>query len=193
MNVLLLNASAKDSGATQEILRIIQDEISGRHTVRLVCLGNLHIGYCKGCKACYETGVCVQTDDMQPLTEQIDAADLLIIAAPSYWADVPGQFKVFIDRCTVYGDTNPNHPTLRAGKRCCAVSLRTGTRPTECIHIIDSIWHWCGHMQIARGDSMYFCGINGREDIAPHAAQIRANARAWLSAASIAQNDTFHG
>lgn len=183
MHVLLLNASAKDYGATQEILRIIQSEVPACDTTRLICLGNLQIQYCKGCKVCYDTCACVQSDDVQFLIDQMDAADLLIIAAPSYWADVPGQFKVLIDRCTAYADTNPNpsHRRLRSGKRCCAISLRTGTRPIECEHIIDSIWHWCGHMQIACAGSTYFCGINGKEDIAPYEAQIRETARTWLA------------
>ena len=55
----------------------------------------------------------------------MDEADVLILAVPSYWGDVPAQLKAFIDRCTPYANTNPNpaHKTLRPGKKCFGISL----------------------------------------------------------------------
>jgi multimeric flavodoxin WrbA len=119
---------------------------------------------------------------MEAIIDEIDSSDMIIIAAPSYWADIPGQFKVFIDRCTVYSDTNPNqyHRELKEGKKCYAIALRTGKRPVECEHIIESINHWCGHMKIDMTDSMYFCGINDKDDISIHKDQIKKKAKEWL-------------
>ncbi len=182
MNVLLFNASPKKDGATHEILSIIEDQITSDVTVDMLCLGELNIAYCLGEKCCYETCICIQDDDMQQIIDRIDQADKIVIAAPSYWADVPGQFKVFIDRCTPYSDTNPNqeHRKLREGKVCYAIALRTGTRPVECEHIIETIKHWCGHMKIEMSDSMYFCGINDKTDIGLYYDQIADKARAWF-------------
>lgn len=183
MKILLLNAGAKDYGVTQEILLTIQEEIPKSDSVELICLGNVDIKFCKGCKSCYDTCECIQKDDMENIISTIDASDIIIIAAPSYWADIPGQFKVFIDRCTPYSDTNPNtnHRTLKSEKKCYAVALRTGTRPVECEHIIDSIGHWCGHMKISMADSIYFCGINDKEDITQYKERIREKAKEWFS------------
>ncbi len=183
MKVLLLNASAKSTGATQEILSIINSQISSIVKTKVVCLGDLNIEYCKGCKICYDTCQCVLDDDVLSLINQLDEADVVVIAAPSYWADVPGQFKVFIDRCTAYSNTNPNlnHKTLMSGKRCYAIALRTGTRSAECEHIIESISHWCGHMNIDFIDSMFFCEINDKEDISKHKESIVAKAEEWFS------------
>lgn len=182
MRILLLNASARNSGATQEILRMLCSAVSPEDSAELVCLGDLNIRYCTGCKSCYQTGFCHQHDDMEMLMDRMNQADILVFAAPSYWADVPGQCKVFIDRCTPYGDTNPHpeHPVLRAGKRCYGIALRTGSRPMECEHIIETIRHWCGHMNIALADSMYFCGINDKRDILPHQDKIMEKAREWF-------------
>ena len=104
---------------------------------------------------------------MESLIEKIDNVDILVIAAPSYWADVPGQFKVFIDRCTVYSETNPNpaHRELKLGKKCYGIALRTGRRTVECEHIIETIGHWCGHMKIDMAGSMYFCEIKDKADV----------------------------
>lgn len=182
MKILLINAGAKNHGATQEILTTLRDGMSCDAAVDVVCLGDLNIGYCKGCKICYDTCECVQKDDMQSIIDLIDTSDIIVIAAPSYWADVPGQFKVFIDRCTVYSDTNPNpnHRILKSPKKCYAIALRAGGRPIECEHIIETVKHWCGHMKIDMADSMYFCGIDNKCDIDQHKADICKKAKAWF-------------
>lgn len=182
MRAFLLNASPKNNGATQEILRTLQEALPARVEAELACLGDYDIQYCLGCKACYGTHRCVRQDDMPALMDKLDAADILVIAAPSYWADVPGQFKVLIDRCTPYANTNPDpeRKRLRPGKRCYAVALRTGGRPEECRHIIDTIEHWCGHMGIAMEDSRFFCGIEGKADIGQHKPALRAWAEGWF-------------
>ena len=38
------------------------------------------------------------------------------IITPSYWADIPGQFKAFIDRCTPWCNTHEPHATIKPGK-----------------------------------------------------------------------------
>lgn len=182
MNILLLNAGAKNNGATQEILNVIQQEISQDHKISNLCLGDVNLKFCKGCLSCYQTCRCVLSDDMESIIAKINDADILVIAAPSYWADIPGQFKVFIDRCTPYSNTNPHleHIPLKAGIKCYAIALRTGTRSVECEHILDTIQHWCGHMNINMVDSLYFCGITDRQDIEEHRALIAKKAKNWF-------------
>ena len=36
--------------------------------------------------------------------------------SPSYWADIPGQFKVFIDRCTPWCNTHEPHAKISSGR-----------------------------------------------------------------------------
>lgn len=183
MKILLLNASPKNDGATQEILLTVQGALPAQAESELVCLGDVDVQYCLGCKKCYETCRCVRQDGMTALLDKLEAADAFVIAAPSYWADVPAQFKAFIDRCTPFSDTNPNpsHWTLGASKRCYAVALRTGSSPGECQHILDTIAHWCGHMGVEMAGSMYFCGIEDKRDIEPHKPAICAKAEKWFA------------
>lgn len=182
MKALLINTSPKNNGATQEILSVLKSLVPPGIEADLLCLGDMDIRYCRGCKVCYDTCQCMQQDDMQPLIDRIDQADILVLASPSYWADVPGQFKVFIDRCTVYSNTNPNprHRTLRPGKKCYAIALRTGTRSSECEHILETIRHWCGHMGIEIKDGCYFCGIEGKTDLEPYREILAEKAESWL-------------
>jgi len=182
MEVLLLNASPKNYGATQKILEIIRSRLPHNATSEILCLGDVDIKYCLGDKGCYETCTCIQDDEMESIINKIDDSDVLIIAAPSYWADIPGQFKVFIDRCTAYGDTNsnPEYRKLKPGKKCYAIALRAGMRTKECEHIIGTIRHWCGHMKIDMVDSIYFCGINSKDDIQKHKDIIESKTKEWL-------------
>lgn len=183
MKILLLNAGAKDYGATQEILLTIQNEIPTSESVSLICLGGKDLRFCAGCKTCYDTCKCFQDDDVAAILDAMNDSDIVVIAAPSYWADIPGQFKVFIDRCTPYSNTNPNpnRRMLKVGKKCYGIALRTGFRPFECEHIIDTIKHWCGHMGIEMAGSMFFCGINDREDIQQYKDLIREKTVEWIS------------
>jgi len=182
MKILLLNASPKNYGATQEILKIMQEAVPAEHTAEIVCLGDYEIRYCKGCMGCYVTGYCSIRDGMDELIDKLDEADVIVFAAPSYWGDVPGICKSFIDRCTPFGDTNefPDR-TLKEGKRCYAAALRTGGGPMECEHIISTIEHWCGHMGIAMADSMYFTGISYKQDLDVHKEAITQKAKEWFA------------
>ena len=165
MRILLLNLSPKNYGATQEILKTLQEAAPKEAETELVCLGDWDIRYCKG--------------------DKVEAADVLVLAAPSYWADVPGVCKSFIDRCTPYSDTNPDPdgPRLRAGKRCYGVALRAGQRPVECEHILETIEHWCGHMGLEMAEGIFFCQIEGKLDIEPHKPLLREKAGQWFGAA----------
>ena len=93
MRILLMNMSPKNYGATPEILKTMQEAAPKGASTELVCLGDWEIGYCKGCKACYQTRACVIKDGMEPLLHKLGQADVLVLAAPSYWADVPGVCK----------------------------------------------------------------------------------------------------
>lgn len=77
--------------------------------MKATCIvGSTHINFCHGCKKCYIDGKCVQQDDVEKIVSDILTSDYVVIAAPSYWADIPGQLKTFFDRNTPYGDTNLN-------------------------------------------------------------------------------------
>lgn len=183
MKILLMNMSPKNYGATQEILKTLREAAPEGVQTELVCLGDMEIGYCKGCKSCYETGECVVKDDMRALMDRLEAADVLVMAAPSYWADVPGVCKSFFDRCTPFGNTNPDpvHPALGEGKKCYGIALRAGARPMECEHILASIEHWCGHMGLEMAEGIYFCQIEDKSDIEPHKALLREKAGGWFA------------
>ena len=85
--------------------------------------------------------------------------------SPSYWADIPGQFKVFIDRCTPWCNTHEPHAKISSGKKGYVIALRTGPGMRECERIIASIEHFYGHMEIECCDSLGLCSVEYKEDL----------------------------
>lgn len=180
MEILIINGSPVNNGATAEIVRIFTERLMGEHSVETVCLGELEIGFCRGCRACHTTAECGIQDDVGTLLEMMDRAEHIVFVVPSYWGDFPGQLKAFIDRCTPYSNTHEPHARLKTGKKGYAIALRTGTNEAECRHILESIAHYYGHMDIAMEHSFFLCGIQNRDDIAARKTEILRHCDEWF-------------
>ena len=180
--LLLINASPKREGATQEIARIVRSALPEGVQAELICLGDVEFAMCIGCKRCYETGDCFRRDGVQALLEKLNVCDAVVIVCPSWWGDVPAQFKALIDRCTPYADTAPEngHFTLRKGIRCYGIALRAGTRSGECEHILQCIAHFCGHMGLDYAGGAYFTGIDAKNDVERYKNEIGNTAQTWV-------------
>lgn len=165
MQALIINCSPVKTGATAEIVRIVSSELSSRYDVKSVCIDDYQIAYCKGCRSCHSTAECVLNDDAQVLMHEFEQSDIIIAVSPSYWADVPGQFKAFIDRCTPWCNTHEPYKKLPAGKRGYAVVLRTGPSMRECEKIIGTIEHFYGHLEIECCSGLGLTSIENKEDI----------------------------
>ncbi len=162
---LILNCSPVKTGATARIAGVIADELETRFEVIRACIDDYRFSYCRGCRRCHETAKCVQpSDGADALMAEFDRADAIVCVSPSYWADVPGQFKAFIDRCTPWCDTHEPHAALSPGKRGYAVALRTGPGAAECERIVYTIEHFYGHLHIARCGKLLLTGVEGRAD-----------------------------
>lgn len=111
---------------------------------------------------------------MLKVIEAFEWADRIVCVSPSFWADVPGQFKAFIDRCTPWCNTHEPHARLSAGKKGYAIALRTGPNMQECHRIIGSIEHFYGHMEITPSGNLGLCSIEHKEDVAGRKQEIEA-------------------
>lgn len=165
MRVLVMNCSPVRNGATAEIVHIVSECLKERYEVKNICIDDFEIGFCKGCRTCHSTAKCVQQDDVDKIIEQYEWADIIISVSPSYWADIPGQFKAFIDRCTPWCNTHEPHASLSGEKKGYAIALRTGPSMRECNRIIESIEHFYGHMEIECCDSIGLCSVEYKEAV----------------------------
>lgn len=97
--VCAILGSPRPNGITAAMLRhaIALAEQRG-YAVDYIPLYEKHLAYCTGCQRCYATRVCVQQDDIQAIAAQLQACDVVILAAPVYWANVPAPVKNLFDR-----------------------------------------------------------------------------------------------
>ena len=168
MNALIINCSPVRTGATAEIVKIVAEQLSDRYNVRSICIDDYSFAFCRGCRSCHNTAKCVMSDAVvvRNIIDEYDKSDIIVSVSPSYWADIPGQFKAFIDRCTPWCNTHEPHATIRSGKKGYAIALRTGPNMPEGERIISSIEHFYGHLEIESVAHLGLTSIECKEDVA---------------------------
>ena len=122
MKIVTLLGSPRANGNTATLARafIGTAEAAGAK-VQTFRLNRLEAKGCQACDACKtKTDRCVIADGLADVLEAVRAADVLVAATPIYFADVSGQFKIFVDRCYSYlepFDDMPRHSRLQPGKK----------------------------------------------------------------------------
>lgn len=97
--ILAILGSPHKNGATGTMLHYAMEIAKQRgYSVDYVELYDKKIGYCSGCRMCMETEMCVKKDDIQEIAELLKKCDVVILAAPTYWANVPAIVKNLFDR-----------------------------------------------------------------------------------------------
>ena len=133
MKLLIINGSPRKKGLISQMLRIFHEQaIATGVEVTEVYANDLQIKPCMGCMACRSKRHCVlPEDDAQRVLTLIEQADAIVIGAPCYWGNIPGQLKLLFDRI-VYGmmrDTPRFPEPLMKGKRLVCISTSTTPFP----------------------------------------------------------------
>lgn len=165
MNALVINCSPVRTGATAEIVRLVSERLSSKYSTKAVCIDDYDFSFCKGCRSCHTTAECVYHDGVDLLMDEFERADIIVCVSPSYWADIPGQFKAFVDRCTPFCNTHEPHSSLSPNKKGYAIALRTGPGMGECDRIIGSIEHFYGHLEIECCGRLGLCSVEYKEAV----------------------------
>ena len=67
--------------------------------IDVVSVSDLKFAACRGCMQCRKCGrCCLPEDDAHRVAEKIVACDVLVVAAPVYWGNIPGTLKALFDR-----------------------------------------------------------------------------------------------
>lgn len=174
MKTLIINCSPVRIGATAEIVKTVEEQLSAKYEVRNICIDDYSFAFCRGCRSCHDTAKCVMSDAavIQKIMDEYDKADIVVSVSPSYWADIPGQFKSFIDRCTPWCNTHEPHATIKPGKKGYAIALRTGPNMPECERIISSIEHFYGHLEIECMGHLGLTSVEYKTDVEPRKNEI---------------------
>ena len=149
IKALCIIGSARSNGNTAFVVnKVIEGMYQSGIEVKRYALSDMNIDYCRGCNLSNETRKCLQIDHMDQIISDIFITDIVLIAAPSYWGDVPGQLKVFIDRSLPICDTRKGGNIIPEGKYGISIAIRAGQRKEENKHIIDTIEHYYSHLHI---------------------------------------------
>jgi multimeric flavodoxin WrbA len=166
MKAICIIGSPRPEGSTAILVdRIIGGMEEAGVEARRFVLGKLAINYCQGCRDCEATGTCVQRDDMDTLLQGILEADIVLLASPSYWGDVTGQMKVFIDRSLPLCNAATGQTPVPPGKIGVAVAVRAGRSIDENRHLVDTFEHYFGHLGIELRATLTAEGINSPLDL----------------------------
>jgi multimeric flavodoxin WrbA len=122
----------REDGNTAALVRAVLDEVekAGIET-DYISLSGRAIGPCTGCERCRKEDFCAVHDDWDAIAERMLEAEVLVIGSPTYYYDVNGQTKNFIDRTYSF-----YHRRQLAGRGGVAVAVQAnagGARAVETI------------------------------------------------------------
>lgn len=98
-SVLAILGSPHTNGVTAAMLdySILEAEKVG-YVVSKINLYEKHLSFCTGCRICLDSGMCVQKDDIREIIPLLLESQIVLLAAPTYWANVPAPVKNLFDR-----------------------------------------------------------------------------------------------
>ncbi|MBR3629637.1 MAG: NAD(P)H-dependent oxidoreductase [Oscillospiraceae bacterium] len=100
--------------------------------------------FCKGCTVCFTRSetLCPHAAALRPLTEAMDAADVILLASPVYVYHATGAMKAFLDH---YGYRwmvhRPDERMFRKQAVCISTAAGAGTKSTN-KDMADSAFFW---------------------------------------------------
>jgi len=103
MNILAITGSPR-KGNTEFMLNniLISAKKNGAH-FKIVKLKERNIKFCNGGdNCCAKTGKCDIQDDMLEIYRELENADVVIFASPTYFSNVTALMKKLMDRCNPY-------------------------------------------------------------------------------------------
>jgi multimeric flavodoxin WrbA len=120
MKVLGISGSMRREGNTSALVKEVLSRCEAAGIpVEFVSLAGKEIRPCLGCEKCKETKRCViEDDDWGEIAQKMMDCEVLVIGSPTYYFDVCGHLKNFIDRTySLY------HDRKLAGRRAVAVAV----------------------------------------------------------------------
>ncbi|MEG0371365.1 MAG: flavodoxin family protein [Clostridium sp.] len=103
MNILGIVGSYRKMGNTDILVKkVLEGAKENGITTDYIFLPDFNIKDCTGCEGCKNTYKCVIKDDMQKIYSLIEEADAIVIGSPTYFYNVTGITKNFLNRLYCY-------------------------------------------------------------------------------------------
>jgi multimeric flavodoxin WrbA len=123
MKIICLLGSPRTNGNSTTLAnRFIETAVRLGAETRTFELNQLTYRGCQGCGACKTSlDTCALKDDLTEVLEAIKKSEVLVLATPVYFRDIPGQVKCFMDRTFSFlvpdYITNPKCSRVPPGKK----------------------------------------------------------------------------
>ena len=158
MKVVAFNGSPRNKGNTDTLINYVLSELQKEGIdTEVIQVGGTRIQGCTACGKCYEKmdKKCINDKDIvNECIEKMLEADGIILASPTYFADLTPELKALIDRAGFVAIANKEMFRHKVGAAVVAVR-RAGS-----IHVFDSINHFFTISQmIIPGSSYWNMGI----------------------------------
>ncbi|AKB80292.1 iron-sulfur flavoprotein [Methanosarcina horonobensis HB-1 = JCM 15518] len=158
MKVVAFNGSPRKEGNTASLIKHVLSELEkeGIET-EVVQIGGKSVHGCIACAKCFEKldrKCVIDKDIVNECIEKMLEADGIILASPTYFADLTPELKALIDRAGFVAKANNEMFRYKVGAAVVAVR-RAGS-----VHVFDSINHFFTISQmIIPGSSYWNIGI----------------------------------
>jgi len=140
MKVIAFNGSARKDGNTAILINQVFSELEKQDIeTEMIQLSGQKIRGCIACYKCFENKdqLCSVKDDIvNDCIEKMLQADGIILASPTYFADVSAELKALIDRAGLVAKANADMFMRKVG--AAIVAVRRGGS----VHAFDSINHF---------------------------------------------------
>jgi multimeric flavodoxin WrbA len=154
LKVVAFNGSPRKDGNTSALIRHVLTELEkeGIET-ETVQLGGKSVKGCIACSKCYENKdrrCAINKDIVNECIEKMLEADGIILASPTYFADLTPELKALIDRAGFVAKANDEMFKYKIGAAVVAV------RRAGAVHVFDSINHFFTISQMIIPGSNYW-------------------------------------
>jgi multimeric flavodoxin WrbA len=134
MKVLGISGSMRKEGNTSQLIKLVLErcESAGLKT-EFISLAGKKIHPCLGCDKCKKEKWCViENDDWNAIAKKMLNCEVLVIGSPTYYYDVCGHLKNFIDRTySLY------HDRKLSGRKGVAVAVQASKGANRTIQTLE--------------------------------------------------------
>jgi len=95
-----LTSSSHHGNTATAVQTLLEGAKSAGAEVEIFYLNDYYIKPCIGCRVCEKTDKCIygDTDDVHLFHDAIRTADAFVLGTQTFYGDIAGQFKMFVDR-----------------------------------------------------------------------------------------------
>lgn len=149
MKLTYINSSSRTNGNTERLLKVLENQLKksaeSQHIdidIRNIRLSGQDIKSCRGCRSCFDKGICPLKDDVAEIEEILRDCDAIVLAGPVYMEDVNGIMKTWIERMAFYA-----HRPAFYGKYAIAISTSGGGSSNHTLNTMkNALTAWSFHV-----------------------------------------------